>query len=79
MSDIVLTLPEGLAQEAKANGLLAPEFIISMLRAEIRRRRINRLFNAADRLAEAENPIPDSEIEAEIAASRNERKTHSRS
>jgi hypothetical protein len=72
MSEILLTLPDNLAREAEANGLLKPEFIASLLRAEIRRRRVNKLFAAADRLADLDEPITDAEIEAEIAASRRE-------
>ena len=74
MSEILLTLPDNLAREAEANGLLKPEFIASLLRAEIRRRRINKLFAAADRLADLDEPITDAEIETEIAASRQERR-----
>ena len=73
MSEVVLTLPDNLAQEAEANGLLSPESIAAMLRAEIRRRRVNRLFAAADRLADLEQPFTEAEVEAEIAAARNER------
>ena len=75
MSEIVLDLPDKLAQEAQANGLLKPDFIASMLRAEIRRRRVNKLFAAADRLADLETPVTETEIEVEIAASRRERRT----
>ena len=75
MSEILLTLPDNLVREAEANGLLRPEFIASLLRAEIRRRRVNKLFAAADRLADLDEPITDAEIEAEIAASRRERRT----
>ena len=74
MSEILLTLPDNLAREAEANGLLRPEFIASLLRTEIRRRRINKLFAAADRLADLDEPITDEEIETEIAASRRERR-----
>ena len=74
MSEILLTLPDSLAREAEANGLLRPEFIASLLRAEIRRRRVNKLFAAADRLADLDEPLTDDEIEAEIAASRRERR-----
>lgn len=73
MSNIVLTLPESLAQEAQANGLLEPDFIASLLRAELRRRHINKLFAAADRLADLDEPLSDADIEAEIAATRQER------
>ncbi len=74
MSEILLTLPDNLAREAEANGLLKPEFIASLLRTEIRRRRVNKLFAAADRLVDLDEPITDAEIEAEIAASRRERR-----
>lgn len=74
MSEIVLTLPDNLAREAEANGLLRPEFIASLLRTEIRRRRVNKLFAAADRLANLDEPITDAEIETEIADSRRERR-----
>ena len=72
MSEILLTLPDNLAREAEAIGLLKPEFIASLLRTEIRRRRINKLFAAADRLADLDEPITDAEIEAEITVSRQE-------
>ena len=74
MSEILLTLPDNLVSEAEANGLLKPEFIASLLRAEIRRRRINKLFVATDLLADFGEPITEAEIEAEIAASRRERR-----
>lgn len=74
MSEIVLTLPDNLAEEAQANGLLKPEFIASLLRAEIRRRRVNKLFAAADRLADLDEPVTEAEIEAEIAAAREKKR-----
>ncbi len=74
MSEILLTLPDSLVREAEANGLLKPEFIASLLRTEIRRRRVNKLFAAADRLADLDEPLTGAEIEAEIAASRRERR-----
>lgn len=74
MSEILLTLPDNLAREAEANGLLKPEFIAALLRAEIRRRRVNKLFAAADRLADLDEPLNDAEIETEITAARRERR-----
>lgn len=74
MSEIVLTLPDNLAQEAQANGLLKPESIASMLRAEIRRRRVNKLFAAADRLADLDSSVTEAEIAEEIAAARKEKR-----
>ena len=73
MSQIVLTLPDNLAREAEANGLLRPESIAALLRAEIRRRRVNRLFAAADRLADLDQPLSEAEIEGEITAARKSR------
>jgi hypothetical protein len=73
MSTIVVTLPDGLAQEAEANGLLRPESIAALLRAEIRRRQVNRLFAAADRLADLDQPLTEAEIETEITTARKAR------
>jgi hypothetical protein len=44
MCDIKLTLPDGLAREAEANGLLTPETLERLLREELRRRRVNHLL-----------------------------------
>jgi hypothetical protein len=72
--EVKLNLPDNLVREAKANGLLTPEAIESLLRAEIRRRRINNLFTAADRLAALDAPMTEAEVEAEIAAVRQKRR-----
>ena len=74
--EIKLNLPDNLAREAETNGLLKPEAIESLLREEIRRRRVNNLFEASDRLAGFEEPLTETEVEAEIAAVRQAR--HSR-
>jgi hypothetical protein len=74
MSTILVTLPDNLAQEAEANGLLRPESMAALLRAEIRRRQVNRLFAATDRLADLDQPFTEAEIEAEIAATRKARR-----
>jgi uncharacterized membrane protein YheB (UPF0754 family) len=73
--ELKLVLPDSLAREAEVSGLLTPESIEALLRAEIRRRRVNKLFSAADRLAASETPLTDEEIEAEIAAVRQSRRT----
>lgn len=75
MSEIVLTLPDNLALEAEANGLLKPESIAALLRAEIRRRRVNKLFAAADRLSDLDQPLTEAEVEAEIDAARKARRS----
>jgi hypothetical protein len=72
--ELKLVLPYSLAREAEVSGLLTPESIEALLRAEIRRRRVNKLFAAADRLAALETPLTEEEIEAEIAAVRQSRR-----
>jgi uncharacterized membrane protein YheB (UPF0754 family) len=73
--DIKLTLPDGLAREAEANGLLTPDGLERLLREELRRRRVNQLFEAADRLAEISGPpLTEEEVEAEIQAARRARR-----
>jgi hypothetical protein len=67
---IDLDLPDSLAREAEANGLLTPEAIEALLRTEIRRRRVDKLFDTADRLAAVDAPLTEAEVEAEIAAVR---------
>ena len=70
-----LTLPNSLALEAEAKGLLMPQALESLLRAEIRRR-VHRLFNAADQLSAIEfPPMTDAEVEAEIQAARTMRRS----
>jgi len=74
-TELKLTLPDNLAREAEASGLLTPEAIETLLREEIRRRRVDRLFSAADRLANLDVPmLTESEVEAEIEAARRSRR-----
>ncbi len=73
--ELKLVLPDSLAREAEASGLLTPESIESLLRAELRRRRVNKLFAASDRLADLDTPpLTEIEIETEIAAARQARR-----
>jgi hypothetical protein len=71
-----LDLSESLAEEAKNKGLLEPPAIERMLRAELKRSRVDQLFAAADRLA-AQNlpPLTEAEVEAEIQAARSQRRS----
>jgi len=69
--ELKLALPDPLARDAEAAGLLTPEAIERLLREEVRRRRVDRLFDAADRLAAlAIPPLTEAEDEAEIQAAR---------
>lgn len=74
MSEVVLTLPDELANEAKEMGLFKPLLVTSLFKAEIRRRKANRLFEAADRLAAAGEPLSEEEVMAEVKAVREERR-----
>lgn len=74
MTQIALNLPDQIAKDAESNGLLKPEVLASILRAEIQRRKVNKLFSTADNLAEVGEPLSDKEVEAEITASRKERR-----
>lgn len=71
--ELKLILPDSLAREAKAKGLLTPQAIESLLRAELQRDRVEKLFQAADRLATLP-PLTEAEIEAEIQAVRAEKR-----
>jgi hypothetical protein len=74
--EVTVTLPENVAREAEANGLLALEAMERLLREELRRRQVEGLFAAADRLAAgAAPPLTPSEVEVEIAAARAEKRT----
>ncbi|MCC6188973.1 MAG: hypothetical protein IT318_08055 [Anaerolineales bacterium] len=73
--ELKLTLPDRLAREAEAAGLLSPEVIERLLREEVRRLHVDQLFSAADRLAGLDLPtLTDAELEAEIEAARAERR-----
>ncbi len=70
---VKLELPDPLAAEAKAAGLLTPEHLERMLREALRARRAEKL--AATREVLAANPLPPmtpEEIQAEIDAYRAE-------
>ncbi len=71
--ELRLTLPDSLAREAEAKGLLTPESIAALLRAEVQRCRVSQLFDAADKLA-ALPPLTEAEIETEIQAARAEKR-----
>jgi hypothetical protein len=72
-----LLLSDSLAREAEANGLLTPESIEALLRNELQRRKsVTLLFDAADRLAALDlPPLTDAELEAEIQAVRDARRS----
>jgi cytidylate kinase len=69
--EVKLSLPDSLAQEAQAAGLLAPEQLERLVREALRAKRVERL--TAARATLAANPLPPmtpEEIQAEIDAYR---------
>jgi len=69
--DFKLSLPEQLLKEAEEAGLLNPKSIERLLREEIRRRRADNFFAAADRLAALDLPIlSGAEMAQEIRLAR---------
>lgn len=75
MTTLEISLPDGLAKEAKAAGLLAPEAVERMVREAVRQRAADRLRDAMERMAHADvPPMTEAEIQAEIDAVRAERR-----
>ena len=73
--EVTLTLPDTVAREATARGLLTAETLESLITAEVQRRRVEQFFTAADRLATLPAPsLTETEVEAEIQAVRSERR-----
>jgi post-segregation antitoxin (ccd killing protein) len=73
--ELKLSLPDRLAEEAQAAGLLTSEAIESMLRETLRRQHVEELRQAMATLAAADiPPMSIEEIEAEVKAYRNERR-----
>lgn len=73
--NIRIDLPDDLAREAQASGLLTPGAIEALLRDEVRRRRVDKLFDAADRLASLNSPLTEEEVATEIEAARRARRS----
>ena len=73
--ELTVKLPDPLAKEAQAAGLLGPQAIEKLLREAIeRRKQIDSFFATVDRLRAANiPPMSEEEIQAEIDAVRAER------
>ncbi len=73
--EVRVTLPESIAQEAEASGLLKPASLETLVREALRKRRIDHLFEVADRLAALPRPpLTEAEVEEEIQAVRARRR-----
>ncbi|MGH8473966.1 MAG: hypothetical protein ACREVJ_16295 [Gammaproteobacteria bacterium] len=74
--ELKLSLPERLAKEAQAAGLLTPEAITQLVKEAVRRQAGQALLDAAERVAQADiPPLSMEEIQAEVNAVRQARKT----
>jgi hypothetical protein len=76
MATLTITVPDRLAKQAEELGLLNEEALVSLLEeALMRRRRIDELFDASDRLAALDlPPMSAEEVQAEIAEARASRR-----
>lgn len=70
MTNVTVSLPDDLAQQAKSAGLLRPEAIESLLREAMKRRQVDQLFGTMGKLSALEPQLTEEEIDAEIQAAR---------
>jgi len=73
MTNITLSLPDELAQQAQSAGLLQPDAIERLLRDAISKRQVEQLFSTMGKLAALQPALTEAEIDAEIAAARADR------
>ena len=76
MTALTIELPDQLVDEARDAGLLSPEEIEAMFRERLKKRGVDELFDAAERLAATPNEPAMSleEIQLEVNAVRAERR-----
>lgn len=71
---ITLDLPSSLVEEARKEGLLTNEEMEKILREKIRIRRVDELFEMADRLAKVDlPPLTEAELDEVIHEDRRNR------
>ncbi len=76
MTKIAFDLPDTLAKEAQEAGLLVPDAIERLLREELRKAAVDRLFENMERMQAIPEPPPmtPEEVAEEIRAMRSERR-----
>lgn len=73
MTILELTLPDSLAEEARAAGLLEPQAIERLLREALRRAAFDEFLAVAERAeAAGASPLSEADVNAEIQAYRQE-------
>jgi hypothetical protein len=73
MTNITLSLPDELAQQAQSAGLLRPDAMERLLREAMKKRQVEQLFTTMNKLAALDPALTEAEIDAEIAAARADR------
>jgi len=73
MTNVTVSLPDELAQQAQSAGLLRPAAIDRLLREAMKKRQVDQLFTTMDKLAALQPALTEAEIDAEIAAARADR------
>lgn len=73
MTNITVSLPDELAQQAQSAGLLLPDAIERLLREAMKKRQVDQLFATMDKLAQVKPALTEAEIDAEIEAARADR------
>ena len=75
--ELKLNLPERLAQDAQAAGLLTPEAVAELLRDELKRRAGERLKESLRKIDQTNlPPLSEQDIQTEIDSARRERRRH---
>ena len=77
--ELKLNLPDRLARDAQAAGLLTSEALSDLLKDAMRRRAAQALLAGAERASKAgSKPLPMDEIQAEVNAVRQARRSNTR-
>ena len=72
---VELDLADDVARSAETEGLLTPEALAELVRAELKRRKAAKFFESLDQLHNlGGTPMTEEEIEAEVDAVRMERR-----
>ena len=76
MTTLKIELPDNLAEKARDAGLLDPKAIEAMLLEQLRRRGVDELFQAMERMAAVDNPpiMSPEEVAEEIQQMRAEQR-----
>lgn len=74
MTTVQIQLPDDLAQDAQAAGLLTPEALERLLREQLRKQAGERLREAWQRLPDELTPEIEQMIDEEVRAARAERR-----